>query len=57
MVTTGDWGRRPQCSTSSDMAERRVGADQERCSRRLMSSDVAEWRVRAAGGEAGVHVV
>jgi len=42
---------------SSDVAERRAGADQERCSQCLMSSDVAQWRVRAVGGEAGIHVV
>jgi len=54
----GDGKRgRPQRSTSSDMAERRAGADRERHSRCLTSSDVAEWRVRAVGGEAGVHVI
>jgi len=54
----GKWGC-PRRSTSSDvgMGERRAGADRERCSRRLMLSDVAEWRVRAVGGEAGVPVV
>jgi len=50
-------GRCPRCSTSSDVAERRAGADRERRSRHLTSSDVAQWRVRAVGGEAGVHVV
>jgi len=44
-------------SMSSDVAERRAGADRERCSRRLTSSDVAEWRVRAVAGEAGIHVI
>jgi len=52
----GKWGR-PRRSTSSDVAERRAGADRERRSQRLTSSDVTEWRVRAVGGEAGVHVV
>jgi hypothetical protein len=52
-----DRGRRPQCSTSSDVAERGVGADRERRSRRSTSSDVAERRVWAVAGRAGVHVV
>jgi len=42
---------------SSDVAERRAGVDRERCSRCLTSSDVAQWRVRAVGGKAGIHVV
>ena len=37
--------------------QRRVGADQGRRSRRSTSSDVAEQRVRAVAGSAGVHVV
>jgi hypothetical protein len=43
-------GRRPRHSTSSDVAERRAGADREWRSRRLTSSDAAQWRVRAVGG-------
>jgi len=42
---------------SSDVAERRAGADRERHSRCLTSSDMAQWRVRAVGVKAGVHVV
>jgi len=52
-----DRGRRPQCSVSSDVAERRVVADRGRRSQRSRSSDVAEWRVRAVAGSAGIHVV
>jgi len=37
--------------------QRRVGADQGRHSRCSTSSDVAEQRVRAVAGGAGVHVV
>ena len=43
-------GRCPQRSMSSDVAERGAGADQERHSWCLMSSDVAQWRVRVGDG-------
>jgi len=52
-----DLERRPRRSTSSDVAERRVGADRGRRSRCSTSSDVAERRVWGVAGRAGVHVV